>query len=187
MEKNDKILDSNGIYLLIDGEPLNSNLPQEASFYDLAGFLAPFYKISTHDLKNNKLEFEWELDGEIIDNDSSLIDEGIDKNVLLKIKFIPFSFSNFQNCKKFGRVEKITTVNIFKFTSVNKFRYIGQQCLKNINNYVKIFLESLSNRIYVNSEINKFEKRFIQEVIDEIVNNTNRYLRKLKSFLQNIE
>ena len=183
MEKNDKILDARGIYLLIDGEPLNSNLPQEASFFDLAGILAPFYNISAHDLINDILEFK--LDDKIVtDNELALNMAGIDYSVLVSVKFDSFTASNFSDCKK-RREQKFWTVNKFNLNSVSKLNYISSEGLKNFELNVNIFLELLSNRIHTAS--NRYEKEYIQKIKNKIVNITKIFFKYFKSLLIDIE
>jgi len=58
---------------------------------------------------------------------------------------------------------------------------------KNIETNVKIILEALSNRLPANSEIDKYEKRAIQKVFDEIINETKQYFKQFKDSIKKIE
>ncbi len=58
---------------------------------------------------------------------------------------------------------------------------------KNIETNVRIILEALSNRLPTNSEINKFEKKAIQKVINDIVIETKQYFKQFKDNIKEIE
>ena len=160
----------------------NSNLNRENTFLDLAFLLGESFEI---DLIHEKIEFTLNKNS-ILDNESTLGSAGIDENVIVCVEFSPYSESRLQYCKK-GEDIKLTAVNAFNLTLIDKFAYIRDRLIECIEFNGNAILEFIFNSISTNSGINIYEEKTIQSFAKKVENETTHYLKLINEILTKIK